>query len=458
MMGGVSSPAPLVTQTPERSLSWQQSLLVGSLIFGLFFGAGNLIFPVAMGLQAGSATPAATLGFLVMAVGLPVIGVIAFAVSRADGLPELASRVGRPFALAFTCALYLTIGPFFAIPRTATVSFEMAGGGLDPVLKPVALAAFSLAFFAIATAAALRPGRLLDYVGRYLTPLFLVLLGVVVVASLAMPLTGTLPGASGDYVASPATQGLLDGYNTMDALASLAFAVLIVEAVRRLGVRDPRRMAWEVAKGGIFAVIAMSVIYAALAYLGATASGLVARDTNGARTLAAVCGHYFGPAGLVLAAAIMLVACLKTAIGLLLACGATFHELAPRLPQRAWVLVFAGMSCALANVGLTQILAAAIPVLRFLYPLAIVLIGLALASHWTSSRPMLWRCVVALTAIGSLLDVAQLFRGVPVVDAVVAAAGILPGYAVGFGWVVPSLVGLALALVLSRKERRRSQR
>lgn len=227
---------------PDRPLARREILLVASLLFGLFFGAGNLIFPVELGRAAQGATPWATAGFLVTAVGLPVLGIVASALSGSRSVLEMASPVGRRYAVAFTTALYLTIGPLFAIPRTATVSYEVGFAGSVPTgARHGALLAFTLVFFAVTGVAALRPGRLVDWVGRYLTPVFLVLLGALLVAAVVRPM-GPASGASptAAYDGHPATQGFLDGYSTMDALGSLAFAVAVIEAVRRLGVKIGR--------------------------------------------------------------------------------------------------------------------------------------------------------------------------------------------------------------------------
>ncbi|NMB02479.1 MAG: branched-chain amino acid transport system II carrier protein, partial [Firmicutes bacterium] len=115
----------------REKLDFKSNLLIGSLLFGLFFGAGNLIFPVHMGQLAGSNTLQATLGFLITGVGLPLLGVVATALSQSESLYDLAKPVNRGYSIFFTCALYLTIGPLFAIPRTATVAFEV---GLNPFI------------------------------------------------------------------------------------------------------------------------------------------------------------------------------------------------------------------------------------------------------------------------------------------------------------------------------------
>lgn len=428
-----------------------QTLLIGSLIFGLFFGAGNLIFPASLGLQSGSATWVTSLSFLVTAVGLPILGVIACAISGQASLYELASRVHPVFALLFTTALYLTIGPFFAVPRTATVSFEMGFAKLVPEgFQQWALLLFTLVFFTVVAIAALRPGKLLDIVGRYLTPIFLVLLAIVLIAAAVIPMNSApLPEPLEPYATHPATQGLLDGYNTMDALASLAFSIVVLEAVRRLGIREPRAVAGIVARGGVVAAVLMGTIYVALAFMGAGASAILPRDANGAVVLSAVSNHYYGHVGLLLAGAIMLVACLKTAIGLITACSEMFAAMFPKmLSQRAWVLVFTVVSCALANIGLDAILKAAVPVLGFLYPLAIVLIGLALANRWTQWRSMVWRWGIGLTALASLIALAPLVPGLN--GATEWMNTHVPGYELGFAWVIPAVLGVVIGFCWPR--------
>ena len=441
-----------------------QTLLLASLVFGLFFGAGNLIFPAGLGRDAGAAVTPATLGFLVTAVGLPVLGIVASAVTGARSVREMTAPVSRRFAVAFTCLLYLTIGPLFAIPRTATVSYEI---GVAPLAGDggLRLLGFTAAFFAVAAVAAFRPGRLMEWVGRYLTPAFLVLLGALVAAAVVAPMsTGALPSPTPAYADGALVRGLLDGYATMDALASLAFAVVIVDAARRLGVTGPRRMAVELGKAGLLGGAAMTVVYASLAYVGATSHGAFAQATNGGDVLARSASHFFGTAGAYLIAAIVFVACLKTCIGLIVACAEMFAEMFPG-SYRLWAGLFLVVSFALANLGLEAIIAWSVPVLMFLYPIAVVVILLGLAWAWVRGRPAVARWVVACTGLAAFFDLLgalpEALATTPPVTALTGLAGrVLPGYAVGFGWVVPALVGLVVGTVAaaSRPRPRRGER
>ncbi len=205
----------------QKKLVWRDYLYVGSMLFGLFFGAGNLIFPVHMGQEAGASVFLANLGFLATGIGLPFLGVIAMGVSKSSGVFDLASRINRRYALIFTLLLYLTIGPFFALPRLATTSFEI---GLAPFvpkdLQWLVLAGFSALFFLAVWLFSRKPSKILDYVGKFLNPLFLALLGILIVLAFVKPLGHVASAAVGEnYISSPFFKGFTEGYNTLDALA-----------------------------------------------------------------------------------------------------------------------------------------------------------------------------------------------------------------------------------------------
>jgi len=154
---------------------------VGLMLFALFFGAGNLIFPAYLGQQAGENWLSAMTGFLLTGAGLPLLGVIAIGYSGSRDVQALASRVAPWYGVAFAVALYLSIGPLFAMPRTATVSFEIAVAPfLTESQKTVGLAAFSVAFFGVAYWLSMSPGKLVDRIGKILTPVLLLTIAVLV--------------------------------------------------------------------------------------------------------------------------------------------------------------------------------------------------------------------------------------------------------------------------------------
>ena len=271
-----------------KKLTMRQLLAVASMLFGMFFGAGNLIFPASMGQLAGSSVWLASAGLLITGVGLPLLGVAALGVSRADGLLELSSRVGRRYGLFFTCVLYLTIGPLFAIPRCATVSYTVGVQQLLPGAdQRLALALFSLVFFGAVLFFSLRPGELLTWIGKVLNPLFLCFLAVLVVRALVSPLGAVSAAAPmGAYETDAFAAGFLEGYNTMDALAGLAFGIIVVDAIRRLGVTEPGQVAKSTVGAGVFSALLMGLIYVLVAVMAAQSRGLFEPAANGGEALA----------------------------------------------------------------------------------------------------------------------------------------------------------------------------
>lgn len=443
----------------KEKLSFHSSLLIGSLLFGLFFGAGNLIFPVHMGQSAGNNTLQATIGFLVTGVGLPLLGVIASALSRSESLFDMAKPVSRIYSVLFTCMLYLTIGPLFAIPRTATVAFEV---GLSPFITKdyiqIGLFIFSFVFFAVTLYFSLRPGRIIDWVGKYLTPVFVALLSVLLIATYINPMGRVSQYApQGNYIDKALFTGLLDGYNTMDALASLAFAIVIISNIEKLGIKDPKRKAVEISKSGLVCVVGMSVIYASLAYMGATSRGSVSRADNGGKIMSMVSEHYFGFIGKILLAAIVTVACLKTAIGLITSCSQMFSEMFPKsVSYKKYAVIFTVFSFIVANFGLNNIIQLSIPVLMFLYPLAITLIILSLLAPVINKQRDIYRWTTILTIIAALFDfcnaLPKTVKETTVMKKIIDFAHIyLPGFDYGFGWIIPALGGFVLGMIICKK-------
>ena len=440
----------------KRKLSAKEYTYVASMLFGLFFGAGNLIFPVHLGQMAGSNVWLAILGLLITGVGLPLLGVAALGISRSGGLFELGSRVGKPYSMFFTCLLYLTIGPGFAIPRCATTSFTV---GVAPMLSAdgnttLYLLLFSVAFFAAALFFALCPGKILTWVGKILTPCFLVFLAILVVVVLATPGVSVAEVTPlGGYADQPFFTGFLEGYNPMDALASLAFGIIVVQVIRDLGVEEPSAVAGSAVRAGIFSCLFMALIYIAVTLAGTQSRGVLEASENGGTALAQIAQHYLGKAGLLVLAATVTLACLKTAVGLITSCAETFVGMFPKgLSYRNWVFVFTGISFLLANVGLTAIITYAVPVLMFLYPLAITLILLALLGHFFDHDRAVYVWVTGLTLVAAFYDLLRTLpdhlRAVLHVNGLVDTVGkALPFATIGLGWICPAILGLVIGLI-----------
>ena len=441
----------------KRKLTAREVISVASMLFGMFFGAGNLIFPVYMGQMAGRNVWPALIGFLITGVGLPLLAVAALGVSRSDGLYSLSAKVGRPYGYFFTCLLYLTIGPFFAIPRCAATSFTV---GLEQVLPAggnarVYLLIFSLVFFAIALYFSLFPGKILTSIGKILNPLFLLFLAILIVVAMLRPsahIADVAPDAA--YAAQPFFSGFLGGYNTMDALASLAFGIIVVQVIRGLGVQEPGDIAANTVRAGVFSCLFMGVIYLFVTIVGTQSRGLFATAENGGAALAQIAQHYLGAPGLVILAATVTLACLKTAVGLITSCAETFSALFPHGPAyRVWAALFAVISFLFANLGLSSIIAFSAPVLMFLYPLSITLILLALCGKFFGHDRAVYNWVIGCTLVAAAYDLLRslpdTLRAACHLDGLLGAVGgVLPFSETGLGWICPALLGLVIGLIV----------
>lgn len=437
----------------RERLRFRDTILVGSMLFGLFFGAGNLIFPIYLGQMAGQKVWIAAAGLLITGVGLPLLGVAAQGISRVSGLRELAGKVGPRYGLLFTCALYLTIGPLFAIPRCASVSFTV---GLEPmgISGSTALAVFSFLFFAATLAFSLWPGKILTWVGRILTPIFLVFLGALMVTALLFPM-GSVGAIEPQpvYADGAFFAGFLEGYNTMDALASLAFGIVVIGVIRELGIKSPAAVAMNTVRAGAAGCLLMGAIYLALAVIGAQSRGAYPLAANGGEVLALVARHYFGSAGGLILAATVTLACLKTAVGLITSCAETFNGLFPRVSYRVFAVAFCVVSFLIANLGLDAVISCSLPVLMFLYPLAITLILLALFGNLFGQDRRVYCWVTGFTTIAAVFDFIKALPGQVVsalhLDGLLDLAGrFLPLFDKGMGWLAPALIGLVIGLAL----------
>lgn len=447
----------------KKKLSFKEYVYVASMLFGLFFGAGNLIFPIHMGQMAGANVWVSVLGFLVTGVGLPLLGVAALGISRSTGLFDLSSKAGKPYGLFFTSLLYLTIGPFFAIPRCATTSFTV---GLEQILpnngrERLYLFLFTLAFFAAALIFSLFPGKILTVVGKILNPCFLLFLGVLVAVSLISPSAAVSDVApQGDYVSKPFFTGFLDGYNTMDALAGLAFGIIVVRVISGLGVKEPGAIASNTVRSGIFSCLLMALIYVAVAVVGAQSRGIFETSENGGIAFAQIAQHYLGYAGLFVLAATVTLACLKTSVGLITSCAETFSGIFKKGPSyRVWAIIFSAVSFLFANLGLNSIITYSLPVLMFLYPLAIVLILLALFGKFFGHDRRVYAWTIGFTLLPAVYDgFMTLNANVTIIDSTVIreiTSKYLPFSDLGLGWLCPAAVGFAIGLTMHLVSRRK---
>lgn len=427
-----------------NNLSKKDLVLISLMLFSLFFGAGNLIFPPFLGQSAGGATWISMAGFFITAVGFPVLGVVA--VAKSGGLYNLAKRVNPLFASIFTVLIYLSIGPCLGIPRAGSLPFEMAIAPYLPqsVSKPGALFIFTLVFFSIAYWISLTPAKLVDRMGKILTPTLLILISLIFIATIFKPL-GSYGIATEEYTNLPFVKGFLEGYLTMDTIAALNFGIVIALAIKSKGIKEEKIIISASVKAGIIAGILLIVTYSILAHLGASSGGRFGATENGAQTLTNIMTYIFGKPGAVLLAVIFTLACLTTCVGLITSCSQYFSTLTSKLSYKTWVRILSISSMNLANMGLTKILAISVPVLNAIYPIAIMLIVLAIIDKLFRGSMVVYGLTILFTGVVSIFD--ALGQVGIEWSFIVNLFNKLPLYSKGLGWVVPALIGITLGTI-----------
>ena len=436
-----------------QKLDLKTKFLMGVTLFSMFFGAGNLIFPPFLGAQAGTSAWTAFIGFAMSAVGLPVLGVIAVTVS--GGLNALASRVHPKFAFVYIAVLYLAIGPCLAIPRTASTSFSMAGPPFLPESVPEAPVQllYTIVFFLAASLVAMHPEKLTEYLGKRLTPVLLTLIVALFLAALVNP-AGPAAAPAEAYASAAPVEGFLYGYQTMDTLAALNFGMIVALNVQALGVREEKAVTGETVYAGWIAGALLLAVYAMLTFVGQLSGTAFPGTADGTEVLMRTAEHLFGKAGALILALIFVIACFNTCVGLLSCCGKYFNGCFPRIGYRAWVWGFAAVSAVLANVGLEAILLFSVPVLNAIYPLAILLIALAFLKRALTRFPAVYPWTALFCGVSSVLVVLeQQGLSIPGVTGLIHA---IPGYAAGFGWLLPTVLGAGIGVLWSVMRRKDS--
>ncbi len=432
-----------------KRMSKGEILTVGLMMFSIFFGAGNLIFPPALGQAAGSNSIIAMMGFLVTGVGLPLLGITAIAMQGGKYV-EFMNRKTYPWlATALLVILYLTIGPVFAVPRTGAVSFEI---GIRPFLAAEDLTLgqfiYTMFFFGATYYLAMTPNKLIDRVGKMLTPALLIFLVILFVKSFVTPL-GEVLDATGAYITAPFSQGFQDGYQTMDLLASLSIGTIVVNAIRMRGTTDNKSVSKICIISGFITVALMTLVYGSLAYIGASSASVLGGVENGGQLLAGAVGIFFGPAGNLLVAFIIALACLTTSCGMISGTAWYFNKLSNnRISYARLVQVSTAFSFVVSNVGLTQIIALSVPFLVAIYPLVIVFVVLSLFDGIIGWRYSIYRLAINVTLFFAVLDgLAAAGIKFPALTEVLTAY--VPFYDIGMGWFVPAVVAAACGWVLS---------
>lgn len=427
----------------KNSFSSSDILALGFMTFAFFLGAGNIIFPPLAGAMAGEHLSLATLGFLVTAVGLPLLTLVAVA-KTGGGILDMAKYLPSKVATLFALAVFIVIGPSFATPRAALVAYEIS---LSPFLDNpdvMSLAIFSVIFFAIVAYLSLATGKLLDMVGKVITPLLIALLIILSVSVFLNPLA-ELGSATQDYISSPFSKGFLEGYNTMDTLGALVFGMLIINVIKSKGVESKQAQYKYLIIAGSIAAAGLTFVYVSLFYLGATSAVSLADVSNGGEIITLYVQTLFNTPGLVLLAFVVGLACLTTAVGLVSAMSDFLITLKPNWNRRALVIANCLLCALVTNVGLSQLIALSIPILFIIYPVAIALVALTLLSQFISNKTLSYRFVIAIALFFGLLD------GLNVAGVNMHNFGFLPLFDKSMAWTLPTCAAIIISIFVFRE-------
>ena len=431
----------------ERRLTKNEFISISLLLFAMLFGSGNLIFPPMLGNQAGTSTLIALIGFAVTAIVFPVLGILA--ISKTDGVENLGNRVGRLFVVVYPAIVFLAIGPGIAIPRNGSLAFEMS---VSPYLSSgsnivIARLIYTLLFFGVSYYLCLYPGKLVDRIGKVLTPL---LLGLILVFFL-----GAVISLQKDVAAPTATYdsafvtGILEGYNTMDALASLNFGLVVAMTIKGLGIKKEKRIIKYASGAGLLAGVLLLTVYGMLAYVGMITSNGNQDVANGGNILFTITNKVYGSFGAVILILIFTLACLTTVVGLITSVSEYFAELTNnKVTYNQWIFIYTFISFVLANFGLDSILQFSVPILVGIYPPAIMLIIMALLQEYLNFDRLTYQATIYITLlIAAIAVLKSVGIELEFIDNILST---LPFYNDGLVWILPSFVVLIGMTILSK--------
>lgn len=421
-------------------------LVVGFALFAMFFGAGNLIFPPYMGFLSGSVWTAALLGFLITGIGLPLMGIIASA--RAGGTVEhLAGRVGQRFARILSIVILLAIGPLLAIPRTAATTFEM---GVRPNIPWATPAMSALVFFAITLYFALNQSTVVDKIAKILTPFLLATLVTIIFKGIFSPLAAPTTGS----LANPFTAAFKEGYQTMDAMASIVFAEIIIAALIFKGYKKVKDQVKMASLAGLIAALGLGFVYGGLMYLGATSRSLFAEGIERTSLLIGIADGILGSSGKVALGLAVSLACLTTSAGLTATVADYFsHITKGKLKYKPICIATVVFSGVFATVGVNKIVQIAVPLLVMVYPVAIILILFTIIRKKALPRSVYTGAIIG--ALATSLFEALTAAGLPI-SFVNNLISYMPLADAGFPWIIPALIGTGIGAAFRREKNQTS--
>ena len=418
-------------------------LLTGFALFAMLFGAGNLIFPPMLGYETNSSWISTMLAFTITGVGFPFLGILSVSIVG-NGIKDFANRVSPTFSKIFAIISILAIGPMLAIPRTGATAYEITflyNGMESPIYKYIYL----ICYFGIVILFSLRANKVIERVGKILTPILLILLFLIIIKGIFFANLSVKP----DIYPHAFKRGFLEGYQTMDTIASIAYAGIILKAIKNGRNLTQKQEFSFLIKAGLVAILSLALIYGGFALVGAKMhSVLVTNDKI--ELLVKTTSYLLGNYGNLVLAICVAGACLTTAIGLVATVGEFFSSITSFKYENI-VIFTVIISFLLSILGVESIIRISVPILIFIYPVMISLIILNLFGKYIKND-YVYKGVVLFTGIIGLIEsLASIGITNTYTNSVLE---ILPFSDYGLTWLFPGLIGYILFSLMFRKVQR----
>ena len=419
-------------------------IVVGFALFAMFFGAGNLIFPPYLGVISGSSWITGFTGFILSDVGLALLAILAAAKCNGD-INKVLGRSGKNLAIILGSAIMICLGPLVAIPRTSATTFEM---GVQPLFSGFSPILFSIIFFAATFILTIKPSKVVDIIGAYLTPALLVALAILIIKGIIIPI-GEM--SSTPLIENLFSEGIKQGYQTMDALGAVALSAVIITSLANKGYKDEEQKIKLTLKSGVVAAIGLVLVYGGLTYLGATVSTMYGIDVVRTKLIVEITASLLGTPGKVILAIIVALACLTTSIGLTSATAQFFEKITyGKLKYELIVTVVCVFSAVVSNFGVSTIIQFAAPILDIIYPATMVLVIMTLFGTKIKND----NAFKGATYTALLVSILTVANGMDIVN--ISFINELPFSTLGFNWIVPVLIGGIIGnLIPSHSERKK---
>ncbi|MGX4599746.1 branched-chain amino acid transport system II carrier protein [Faecalimicrobium sp. JNUCC 81] len=413
-------------------------IIVGFALFSLLFGAGNLIFPPYIGVTSGSQWLISFLGFLFADVGIIILSIIS--VAKAGSYQAVVQKAGKKFGFSLEVIMMLCLGPILVVPRTAATTFEMS---IQPLFSSINPIIFSVLFFTLTLLLTIRPTKVMDIIGKFLTPVLLITLAILIIKGIASPIGNLNTNINNNSLFS---HGITQGYQTMGALGVGGVVALVMSSFLDKGYNNTSSIKLTI-KAALLAAAGLILVYSGLAYLGATASNIYDSNISQTTLLVNISNMLLGNTGSLILAVVVAFACLTTSIGLTSVTGKYFEYITNKKLKYEYIVVFiCAFSTIVSNFGVDKIISISIPILTVIYPISLVLVIMSFLKNLLNKDEIYKGAAYAtlLTSLLTVIDSLNLGLNIDFIHK-------LPFSSLGFNWVVPAIIGGFLGFILSTK-------